>query len=1121
MQHTRVILAGLVAAVILFAGGSPAFAQAGATGQISGTVSDVSGGVLPGVDVTATQTDTGFKRSTVTDANGLYTLPSLPTGPYRLDVTLSGFRSVTRTGITLQVNSNLVIPVVLSLGELTETVTVVGEAPLVETRNLGVGQVMDNERIMELPLNGRNTADLLQYAPAAVPQPSMNAGGRSFGGSQGGLGYSIAGGLANAVTYVLDGASHNNPYDNLNLPLPFPDAMQEFRVETSALTAQNGMHTGAAVNGVTKSGTNQLHGTAFEFLRDKSMNASNPFNARQADGSRVDDGLNRNQYGGTVGGPILADRLFYFAGYQGTRTKQRPSDLRAFVPTAQMLAGDFTAFASPACNNGRQLNLAAPFAGNQINPNLFSPAARNIASKLPTTSDPCGLYQYSVQTITDEAQTIGKVDYQLNTRQSLFGRYMATSFFREPPVISQSDNILTSATAGNDDLAQSLAGGHNWVFGDALVNSFRVTFNRTAVHRTNGEYFGPNDVGVNMYTYLPKFLVLSVTNGFSIGGGTSTDATFITNSYQVGNDVTLVRGTHQFAVGGSVAHWDSDSVANVRAGGNLTINGSVTGSGLSDFLLGRLTQLQQSAPNTLFMKQTYFALYGQDTWRVSPRITLNYGLRWEPFIPQQLTENQIYNFDLTRFQQGVRSTVYRNAPPGLHYPGDSGFPSQAGMNTSWGNVGPRVGLAWDPRGDSRMAVRASYARSFDFVSGGFHINTANAPPWGNEIRVASPGGGLDNPFVGTDQPNIFPTQLASPDVPFTPFGAYLSTNYDMATPEVHQWHLSVERQLGTSWLVSAGYLGNRVTNLWETEPLNNADPSVTTAVIGGTRTTCVPGAANFQTCMTQIQNQRRPFYLANSVVGEFFGPVDRYVTDGTQHYNGMVLHISRRAGRGATVSANYTLSKCYGSPPGNGGTASPNLGTGYNNPNDHGFDDGNCDTDRRHVFTMTAGISSPQMSGNVLKVVASDWRLAGSFRALSGPFMHVSPGSDRALNAQTGTQRVNQVSDEPYADRSINPANNGMRYLDPAAFAQPALGTLGTMKRNSIEGIGSRNVDLSISRAFRVATDARIEVRAEAFNALNWFQWNQPNTTLSSPIFGQITSAGDPRIIQLAAKFMF
>ena len=1116
----RVFVAGLVIVVTLVTGSGPAFAQAGATGQISGTVSDESGGVLPGVDVTATQTETGFKRSAVTDAGGLYTLPSLPTGPYRLDVTLSGFRSVTRTGITLQVNANLVIPVSMSLGALNETITVTGAAPLVETRNLGVGQVINNERIMELPLNGRNTADLLQYAPAAVPQPNMNAGGRSFGGSQGGLGYSIAGGLANAVSYVLDGASHNNPYDNLNLPLPFPDAMQEFRVETSALTAQNGMHTGAAVNGVTKSGTNELHGGAFYFLRDSALNATNPFNARGADGFRTNDGLNRKQYGGTVGGPIVSDRLFYFAGYQGTRTNQRPSDFRAFVPTAQMLAGDFTAFASPACNNGRQVNLGAPFVANRISPALFSRAAVNIAARLPVTNDPCGLFQYSVQTETKESQTIGKVDYNLNQRQSLFGRYMATSLFREPPFVSESDNLLTAAIAGNDNLAQSLAGGHNWVIGQSMVNSFRAAFNRTAVHRTAGEYFGPQDVGINIHSYLPKYLLLSVTNGFNVGNGTSTDATFNTNSYQVGNDVTLIRGAHQFAVGGSFAHWDSASVANVRAGGNLSINGSVTGSGLSDFMLGRLTQLQQSAPNTLFMQQSYFGLYAQDTWRASSRLTLNYGLRWEPFIPQELTRNQIYNFDLDRFQRGVRSTVYRNAPPGLHYPGDTGFPSKAGMNASWGNVGPRVGMAWDPRGDGRMAVRASYARSFDFVSGGFHINTANAPPWGSEIRVSSPGGGLDNPFVGTDQPNIFPTQLASPDVPFTPFGAYLSTNYDMATPEVHAWHVTVERQLFTNWLVSAGYLGNHVMNLWETEPLNNANPTVTSAVIAGARVTCVPGAANFQTCMTQIQNQRRPFYLADAAVGQYFGPVDRYVTDGTQDYKGMVLSVSRR-GQRVSMSANYTLSACEGSPPGNGGTASPNLGTGYNDPANHEFDQGNCDSDRRHVFTATGGIGSPEMSGNLLKVLASEWRLAGSFRALSGPFMSVLPGSDRALNGQAGTQRANQVLDDPFADRSINPANGGMRYLNPAAFAQPALGTLGTMRRNSVEGIGTRNVDLSLSRAFRIASTRRIEVRAEAFNALNWFQWNQPNTTLSSPIFGQIASAGDPRIIQVAAKFVF
>jgi hypothetical protein len=221
------------------------------------------------------------------------------------------------------------------------------------------------------------------------------------------------------------------------------------------------------------------------------------------------------------------------------------------------------------------------------------------------------------------------------------------------------------------------------------------------------------------------------------------------------------------------------------------------------------------------------------------------------------------------------------------------------------------------------------------------------------------------------------------------------------------------------------------------------------------------------------------------------------------------------------MNANYTLSKCYGSPPGNGGTASPNVGTGYNDPDNHALDDGHCDTDRRHVFTMTAAIGSPEMSGNLLKLAASGWRLAGSFRALSGPFLTVVPGSDRALNGQPGTQRVNQVSDNPYADRSINPANGGMRYLDPAAFAQPAFGTLGTSGRNSIEGKGSRAIDVSLSRVFRFAAAHQIEVRAEAFNALNWFQWTQPNTTLSSPIFGQITAAGDPRIMQLAIKYAF
>jgi hypothetical protein len=1132
------VMRGLFATIFLvIAAGAIAFTQGGATAQIGGVVKDSSGGVLPGADVAATQTETGFRRSAVSDANGSYTLPNLPIGPYRLEVSLSGFRSYSRTGIVLRVNDSPSINVDLSLGAVEETVLVQAESPLIETRSMGVGQVMDNKRILELPLNGRNPADLVQYLPAVVPQPQLNATSRSFGGTQGGLAFAIAGGQSYGVAYLLDGATHNNPYDNLNLPLPFPDALQEFKVETSALTAQNGMHSGAAVNAVTKSGTNTTHGDAFEFLRHHSVNATNPFNAKNPDGTRKDDGLKRNQYGGTIGGPVRADRLFYFAGYQGTNTRQLPSDNRAFVPTAAMLAGDFTAFASPACNAGRQIALANPFAGNRVDPALFSKAALAIAAKLPKTDDPCGLVQYTLPTNTDEGQFVGKLDYQVGSKQSYFGRYISTSFFQQPPYETSGGNLLTTRQGGRDNLAQSLTGGHNYVLSSAAVNAFRMAFNRTSIHRTNSDFFGAQDVGINIYDYMPQYLLLNVTpGGFQIGGGTENEARFRTNTYQASDDLTLIRGSHQFVVGGNWAYWNSYSTANVRSPGQLTIGNTATGLALSDFLLGRLSGaigLQQSAPNFLIMKQTYVGFYAQDTWRASSNLTLNYGLRWEPFLPQQITNNAVYNFDFTRFQQGVKSTVYKNAPVGLHYPGDTGFPTQAGQHKVWTNVGPRVGLSWDPTGSAKTSVRASYGRSFDFVNAQFHLNTSNAPPWGDEIRIVNPPGGLDNPFLGSGQTNIFPTPTASPDVVFTLFGPYLSLNYDMKTPHVDLWNVTVERQLAPNWVVSAGYVGSHTSNILESTPLNNPSPSVTVArdLAGNVIATCNPAAANFQTCMTQNQNQRRPFYLANPAQGQYFGNVDGYVTDGTQRYNGMLLSIARRAGRGATVSANYTLSHCSGSPDGfGGGTA--NLANGYNDPNDPHFDDGNCTSDRRHVFTLTAGVESPRFEGKnaALRTIASGWRLVGSFRALSGPFLTVTPGSDRALNSQAGTQRANQVLDNPYDDNSINPVNGGRKFLNPAAFAQPALGTLGTMARNSIEGVGSKNLDLTLLRVFRLSRSQSIEIRAEAFNAMNWVQWLQPgqtqpglapNLALSGATFGQILAAGDPRFLQFGIKYAF
>src|SRR5205814_10174802 len=398
-----------------------------ATAQMSGTVRDQSGAVLPGVTVTATQTDTAVVRTAVTDAAGAFLLPNLPPGPYRLEASLQGFRTYAQTGIVLQVGATPTINVVLAVGNPAETVSVEGAAPLVDVKSAGISDVVENERIVELPSHGANVTDLIVLAGAALQTGTADS--RSM---QGGVSIAVAGGLSFGVAYILDGAIHNDPQNNANLPLPFPDALQEFSVATSGLSAQNGMHSGASVNAVTKSGTNNLHGNGFEFLRDHRFTATNPFAAIDPKtGKRRDDGLLRNQFGGTLGGPIVQNKLFFFGAYQGTATRQTPNANIAFVPTAAMLAGDFTAFTSPACNGGRQVALRAPFANNQISPALFSPAALNLAKRLPTTTDPCGQVTYGTKDDNNEGQAVGKIDYQLTANHAMFGRYMATFFHQQ------------------------------------------------------------------------------------------------------------------------------------------------------------------------------------------------------------------------------------------------------------------------------------------------------------------------------------------------------------------------------------------------------------------------------------------------------------------------------------------------------------------------------------------------------------------------------------------------------------------------------------------------------------------------------------------------------------------
>ena len=610
---------------------------------------------------------------------------------------------------------------------------------------------------------------------------------------------------------------------------------------------------------------------------------------------------------------------------------------------------------------------------------------------------------------------------------------------------------------------------------------------------------------------MPHYMLLTITGGFQLGGGTESMSTFDTPAWQISDDLTLVRGAHQYVFGGTFARWKSLSSANVRSPGQFAVDGTITGLGLADFMVGRLAAnngFVQAAPNTLDMEGKSLGLYAQDTWRVGPRLTLNYGLRWEPFFPQQLVNGAVYQFDLDRFRSSTRSTVFPNGPAGLYFPGDQDFPSQAGMLTDWNNFGPRVGLAWDPTGSGQTSVRAAYGKAYEFVNAQFHLNTSVAPPWGSEVRLNNPPGGLDNPFLGSPggQTNIFPVTFDQ-NAPFSLNGPFLSFTNDLVATNVHSFNVTLERQISSRLFASIGYVGSRTNNIWESRPLNNA------LFIPVPGTGAAPNAQN--------TNARRPLTVLDPNNGRFYGQLDQYVSDGSQSYDGMLLSV-RGSTPMTTWTANYTLSNCFGSPDGNGG-GTTNVGVGYNKPEDPGYDEGNCTADRLHNFSLTASVQSPRFDNTAMRTAFSDWRLVGGFRAATGPWLTVSTGADIALNGQAGTQRAEQVLDDPYGDQSINPLNGGRRFLNPLAFRQPAAGTLGsTQPRNGIRGMGTRNLDMSLSRLIRVTGTQAIEVRVDAFNAFNWFQWGQPATALNNTAtFGQITTAGAPRVMQLGIKYQF
>ena len=1068
------------------------------TAQISGTVKDQTGAVLPGVEVSMSQADTGLKRTSLTDETGSYTMTSLPVGPYRFEATLPGFRTYVQTGIVLQINSNPVINASLQVGQVAEQVEVQADASLVETRSTGIGQVIDNQRVLELPLNGRQAVELIILSGAAI-----GGGAQATNRNYPTQSISVAGGLNNGLAYLLDGGTHNDPFNNLNLPLPFPDALQEFKVETSAVPAQYGQHSAGAINAITKSGTNNFHGDLFEFVRNGIFNAKDPFALKR-------DDLKRNQFGGVLGGPIVKNKLFFFGGYQGTYERSAPTDQRSFIPTTAMVTGDFTAVTSPSCvSGGRQITLRAPFINNRIDRSLLSVPALNMVKRLPTTTDPCGEVRYGRKTNSDERTFVGKADYTWNEKHSVFVRGQSAHLLQ--PTNYDGVNLLTTTEADYTRRADSFVLGDTYLFGAGTVSSFHATLLRTLNVKTFEDLFTLSDLGVKNIYYGPglaKIPGVSVANAFAIHSDPGMPGNTNSTVLQFSEDLSLIRGAHQVGFGVNFIHSMMNNKKSSPARPRVTFDASTTGLSLADFMIGKPVTYGQGNLNSFYYRQNYVGSYIQDTWKANSKLTVNAGLRWEPFQAPTNKRGRYLYYDKAWFDQGLKSTVYTNAPAGLLFPGDAAVPKSVSNSigpSHWGRFAPRIGLAWDVSGNGIMTVRAAYGIYTDYPHFYQYGGYSDQPPWGYEVTLDSPGP-FDDPWQGYPGGNPFPISLST-NIPFPRFGTFVTIPRDLKMPYINQWNLSLQRQVGADWLFAANYLGSSVIH-------NLINSEGNPAVFLGTAA-CAINGVNYSTCSsTSNTQQRRALILQNPTLGQYYGNIVIASDNGTRNYDALLLSVQHRRSKGVTVQGNYTWSHCIE----DWGTTPQFQNNGQQVPGRRRLNRGNCDQDRRHNVNVSTVYETPRFANTTLRFIGTGWKISGILRLQSGGFLSVAPGTDRALTA-TGDQRADRVLSDPYtADKSFS------QYLNPAAFAQPLLGTYGNLGRNAILGPGLVRLDMGLTRTFHVRENQSIEFRAEAFNAPNHVIPADPNVTLNSVNFGKIQNfrAGNsPRVMQLALKYVF
>lgn len=1096
--HARLLCAVAFTLFILL-NGYQARSQAVSVAQVSGVVMDSSNAVVANADVKVTQTETHLIRTTRTDAQGAYYLSNLPVGPYVLEVTAKGFSKYEKSGIVLQVGTNVQFNAVLQVGVASQTVEVTSDIEgMVETGNNAISQVINQKQIVELPLNGRQATQLILISGAAAATPPGNLiSSKNYPSS---VAISVAGGQGNGTNYVLDGGDNNDSFSNVNLPFPFPDALQEFSVETNALPAQNGLHPGGMVNVVTKSGTNDLHGVVFEFLRNGSVNARNYF-------ATLPDTEHRNQYGGTIGGPIRKDKLFYFAGYQGTRTTL-PLVTTAFVLTPAALNGDFSSLESAGCQaNKTARKIINPVTGlaytnNQVPTSQFDPAAVNISKQLPVTSDPCGKVTFNIPTIANEDQGIARLDWNLSQRHLFYARYFVADW-RAPAAYSPT-NLLLAINAGVLLRSQTLTLGDTFTFSPHVVNSFHFTADRLRDDRGPAPKT-PNAVsfGVKMYDYDPVGMQVIVSNGFSTSCGTCAPGIFNRNTFQEADDVQWMLGRHQLSFGVDVVRAQQNLNGHFNENGIFNFNGQYSGDPLLDFMLGDMNSFGDSRAQINVYRETIPGLYVQDSFRMNKRVLVNAGVRWEPMLyPQDLFGNG-ESFSAQGFAAGQHSTVYVNAPAGMFFYGDPGIP-KAFTNDRLLNFSPRVGVVLNPHGDGRDTLRVGMGILYDSPEEYYSERLTTNSPYGTQITLSNPGP-LSNPWAGYPGGNPYPLPYPpSHNTTFPTSGAYAFIPLNLKSTYMEQWNATYEREIARNWMVSVGYLGNKTTHLWLSDDIN---PAV-----------YIPGQCGSAACSsTKNTQQRRVLYMQNSAQGNYYAQV--IVTDdgANAEYDGMLTSIQHRMSHNYTLLANYTWSHCISD-----GDFTGNVGNAQYQrqaiPAGRNMDRGNCNFDIRHLFNASFVGISPKIGNPLVSHILSNWQFAPLFRLASGLPVNVLTGTDQSLTGDN-LDRPNVV---PGVARYASSMGTNHQWFNPASVTANSPGTFGSLGRDAFRAPAQFNFDVSGSRIFPLSKERfSMEARVDAFNCINHPNYLSPVASLSSANFGRITSANDPRILQVSLKLHY